>query len=1214
MEKQSRLREEMPTSREEKRKERKPKSGKLFRKKPLKSVGSFMNRLIKTLGTLTHFGDADAQDAEDDDGGFRNGAPCVLSASSGIFKEDVQVAWDRVVKNTSSTPSPLCTGREKLLYQYGDKVPGVLGLKNHGNTCFMNAVVQCLSNTDLLAEYLGLERYKLDLCGTRINGVVRSDEPRIDRGEVTEQLASLVRALWTLEYTPQLSVDFKTIVAKYGSQFRGNSQHDALEFLLWLLDRVHEDVSLASHNNNNKTKAPGKGPGGAEEVLCPDLPKSQQPRVQHSFVQEHFQAQYKSSLTCPHCLKQSNTFDPFLCISLPIPLRQTRPLCVTLVFSTKGQRYLRVGLAVPLFGSVACLRRMVADEGKLSPDQVILTEVYSTGFQRSFFDEDDLTSIAENDVIYAFQAPPLYIRGGSARISGCHHSLPSSPYFTGPEGQRLPSSGTLSSEFLNQGPVKILLLVCNAAGAGQQTVRFGPPFLMREDRSISWDQLQQSILSKLYYLMINGAPAQNTRVMFNIRVVGGSAFYSYLSPQEGRPLHHPAVDRALKLCSSGGPPHVKLIIEWEHRVKDCLFGNIQEEVVKDAESVRGQQQQHVQQYSCTLDECFQLYTKEEQLAPDDAWKCPHCKQLQQGMVKMSLWTLPDILILHLKRFRQVGERRNKLATFVHFPLASLDMTPHMVHRNHGNHQPSLQPGWKQPRRPDLAPPDFLYDLYAVCNHHGGMHGGHYTAFCRNSVDGQWYSYDDSSVEPVPDGEVCTRGAYILFYQRRNTIPPWSASSSVTGSTNSSTSDHWLVRLTGSSERGSVGSGGPIPGPAEPMQAPESPELPVFGDEPPRTVETNGFEAKPFVRGTQGRSVSMRSPTKSKENLSKVLPLRWSFGSKDRIKHPAQTQPGELVEYLESGRRPRCTKDPIISLVATPPQRTTQGRDFETGQDCSSPSSSSLSCTDRPGSDTCYSPKIPEGQSRACVERNANQGVGRSRARDELSLRQRSSKRGRQDQGRTLDFQLQRGAILGGHISHSAPPSRDSTLRGTKVQTGVSSRVQKDLLQMVMQPEDRVGQRGQEGCSHDSLLSFFKPGFMKKDAPRSPVKGHDRCVKGHGQQGKLVGQLSLSNGTLTTAALEDRKAGVVPGCDTQNYQVQLVNGTAGNHLVDAVDIKRAHSSSNIQMKLDGSFRRCASLQRNGEVMVPPAYRLLLSDRPGYATLRGARYSTTSLVPL
>lgn len=36
---------------------------------------------------------------------------------------------------------------------------------------------------------------------------------------------------------------------------------------------------------------------------------------------------------------------------------------------------------------------------------------------------------------------------------------------------------------------------------------------------------------------------QNTRVLFNVRVVGGSAFYSYLSPQDGRPLFHPAVDR-----------------------------------------------------------------------------------------------------------------------------------------------------------------------------------------------------------------------------------------------------------------------------------------------------------------------------------------------------------------------------------------------------------------------------------------------------------------------------------------------------------------------------------------------------------------------------------------------------------------------------------------------------------------------------------------------
>lgn len=193
--------QEMPSSKEDKRKEKKPKSVRLFRKKSLKSVGSFMNRIIKTLGTFTHF--ADARDAEDDDGGFGNGTPCTLGASSGMAKEDVQVP--RLAKNP-----PL--GRDKLRYRYGDKTPGVLGLKNHGNTCFMNAVVQCLSNTDLLAEYLGLERYKLDLSDTAGDGTATSGETRVANGEVTEHLASLVRALWTLEYTPQLSVDFKVRV------------------------------------------------------------------------------------------------------------------------------------------------------------------------------------------------------------------------------------------------------------------------------------------------------------------------------------------------------------------------------------------------------------------------------------------------------------------------------------------------------------------------------------------------------------------------------------------------------------------------------------------------------------------------------------------------------------------------------------------------------------------------------------------------------------------------------------------------------------------------------------------------------------------------------------------------------------------------------------------------------------------------------------------
>ncbi|XP_056309449.1 ubiquitin carboxyl-terminal hydrolase 43 [Danio aesculapii] len=1150
-------------------------TGKLFRRKSFKSVESLVSRILKSLGSLASGGEtAERSDAEDDDGGFGESAPC---AGNSVKKEDSSSQ----VRKSSSLPGR-SSAKERLFSLYGDKTPGVLGLKNHGNTCFMNAVVQCLSNTDLLAEHLSLERYKRDVCHNGINGFIRNENGQNEKVEVTERLAVLVRALWTFQYTPQLSAEFKMTVSKYGAQFRGNSQHDALEFLLWLLDRLHEDSTSVVPNGNNRNKSSGKGQDGGDEKPGSDTlsPPQTQPGVRHSFVQEHFQAQYKSSLTCPHCLKQSNTFDPFLCISLPIPLRQTRPVCVTLVFSSKGQRYLRVGLAVPLFGSLACLRRMVADEGKISPDQVILTEIYTTGFQRSFFDDDDLTIIAESDIVYAFQAPPLYIRGGSARISGFHHSLPSSPYSSsGPEGHRLAASGALSSEFLNQadGMLKVLLLVCNAAGAGQQAVRFGPPFLMREDRSVSWDQLQQSILSKLYYLMINGSQAHNFRVLFKIRVVGGSASYSYLNPQDGRPLFHPAVDRALKLCGSGGPPHVKLIVEWEHRIKDCLFGNIQEEVVKDSESVRAQQQHHVQQHSCTLDECFELYTKEEQLAPDDAWKCPHCKQLQQGTVQMSLWTLPDILILHLKRFRQVGERRNKLSTLVHFPLTGLDMGRHMVQRSSCARAP---PGWNKQahHRPEAGryATDVLYDLYAVCNHHGGMHGGHYTAYCMNSVDGQWYAYDDSSVEPVPEGEVCTRAAYILFYQRRDAIPSWSASCSRQGSSSSSLSDHWLIRLnaderiSNSTSKVSNSSSAPEP------QTPHIPVIPESANEDNRDVA----EATPFVRSVRGQSMSMRHQSKSKMGSSKVLPLRWSFASKDRRKPStitSQNNNDELVEYLESGRRPRCTKEPIVSIVASPSQ--------VKGQICEDDSLSSPSCcsslngVERSSSQGPDSPKLPEGQSRPTSDLNAVSSVD-SRAK-------KCSKTTRQEQERTQASKSLQGSPTALITGNSASHSRDSTLKRLRNPAAATSRIHPS--QMLMATGES---RGKDGIHPVSST------FQLQDG-RSKEVGHGKTLSS-----KSLTKLSLSNGTLNGKAVEVRKTGTV------HKSTSKTNGRENQIFSNTIDMKRAHSSSNIQNRLDMTLKRTLSLQRNGP-LVPASNKGLAVDKSSYATLQRIKYSSTSL---
>ena len=143
-----------------------------------------------------------------------------------------------------------------------------------------------------------------------------------------------------------------------------------------------------------------------------------------------------------------------------------------------------------------------------------------------------------------------------------------------------------------------------------------------------------------------------------------------------------------------------------------------------------------------LDELLANFNQIEKLSKDNEWFCPKCKKLQLADKKMEIYSISEIVIIHLKRFRN----NRKIENIVDFPIEGLDLTKYL-------------PTQKE---------KYIYDLFAVANHVGGLQGGHYYAYCKNSKDGEWYEFNDSHVSPYSKRENNSSSqAYILFYKKNS---------------------------------------------------------------------------------------------------------------------------------------------------------------------------------------------------------------------------------------------------------------------------------------------------------------------------------------------------------------------------------------------------------------------------------------------------------------
>merc|ERR1719370_2450847 len=158
------------------------------------------------------------------------------------------------------------------------------------------------------------------------------------------------------------------------------------------------------------------------------------------------------------------------------------------------------------------------------------------------------------------------------------------------------------------------------------------------------------------------------------------------------------------------------------------------------------------QPNCNIHDCLQKFVEREELADSERFYCNSCKSKQPSTKQFRIRGLPNVLCLHIKRFRWTTYARTKLDTFVEFPLNGLDMSNYLLNNLSGTRFSNSGSS--------------LYDLAAVIVHHGtGAGSGHYTAFATNNK--AWFNFNDCSVKETDFQTVNSCKAYILFYVQRH---------------------------------------------------------------------------------------------------------------------------------------------------------------------------------------------------------------------------------------------------------------------------------------------------------------------------------------------------------------------------------------------------------------------------------------------------------------
>ncbi|KAK3792374.1 hypothetical protein RRG08_045918 [Elysia crispata] len=245
-----------------------------------------------------------------------------------------------------------------------DDVPtqkGATGLNNLGNTCFMNAALQCVSNTRPLTDYFYGKLHLFEL---------NRDNPLGMKGHIAQRYGELVKDLWSGTSRTVAPLKLRWTIGKYAPRFNGFQQHDSQELLSFLLDGLHEDLNRVHNKPYVELK---DSDGRPDRVVAREAWENHLLRNQ-SIVVDLFHGILKSQVRCKECEHVSVRFDPYSHLSLPLPMDSCIHLEV-IVQKLDGSVPVKYGLRLNMDEKYRALKREVSRLADIPVEELLVVEV-----------------------------------------------------------------------------------------------------------------------------------------------------------------------------------------------------------------------------------------------------------------------------------------------------------------------------------------------------------------------------------------------------------------------------------------------------------------------------------------------------------------------------------------------------------------------------------------------------------------------------------------------------------------------------------------------------------------------------------------------------------------------------------------------------------------------------------------------------------------------